>query len=49
VLSKFDRAIGGTIPRHRWAQLTATVAELPAAGQRQQLNRPPSKQTQSKT
>jgi hypothetical protein len=31
VLSKFDRAVGGTIPHHRWAQLTATVAELSAA------------------
>jgi len=31
VLSKFDRAVGGIIPGHRWAQLTATVAELPAA------------------
>jgi hypothetical protein len=31
VLSTFDRAVGGTIPRHRWAQLTATVAELSAA------------------
>jgi hypothetical protein len=31
VLGKFDGAIGGTIARHRWAQLTATVAELPAA------------------
>jgi hypothetical protein len=31
VLSKFYRAIGGIIPRHRWAQLTAAVAELPAA------------------
>jgi hypothetical protein len=31
VLSKFDRAIGGTIPGHRWAQLTAAVAELPVA------------------
>jgi hypothetical protein len=31
VLSKFGRAIGGTIAGHRWAQLTATVAELPVA------------------
>jgi hypothetical protein len=30
-VSKFDRAIGATIARHRWVHLSATVAGLPAA------------------
>jgi len=38
VLSTFDPAIGGTIALYRWAQLTATVAELAAAANASSLH-----------